>query len=76
MIFVGVVGDGYKSDIAVGAVSVEDDKNCTFTPSHAVSGSACIPACASPAKCDNVTGKCLTVCSVEEFVGGNCDNRK
>ena len=74
MIFVGVVGDGYKSDIAVGAVLLTNDTNCTFTPSDAVPGPICVPACVGRNKCDNVTAKC--VCFDGEFLGGECQNGK
>ena len=72
MIFVGVVGDNYTSDVAIGAVSLTNDSNCTITPSHA--RSACVPACVGRSKCDNVTGKC--VCLDEDFVGEKCENSK
>lgn len=74
IIFVGVIGDGYKGDIALGAVTVEDGKNCTLTPARAIPGSACFPSCVSPKKCDGVTGKCF--CPIEELVGQKCDNGK
>ena len=35
MKFVGIVGDGYKSDVAVSGVSFMSDENCSFSPSHA-----------------------------------------
>ena len=74
IIFVGVIGDGYKGDIALGAVTVEGGKNCTLTPARAIPGSACFPSCVSPTKCDSVTGKCF--CPIEELVDHKCGNGK
>lgn len=31
----GIVGDGYKSDMAVGGLSLTKDGNCSFMPLHA-----------------------------------------
>ena len=70
MIFVGTVGDSYTSDVAIGAISLTNDNNCTFAPSYAELG--CVPACVGRSKCDNVTGKCL--CLDKEFVGEKCEN--
>ena len=74
MIFVSIIGDGYKSDIAVGSVSLTNDVNCTFTPPHAVPGPSCLTPCVGRSKCDNVTGKC--VCLDDEFLDEKCQNGK
>ncbi|XP_028409645.1 uncharacterized protein LOC114532360 [Dendronephthya gigantea] len=72
IIFVGIIGGGYKSDIAIGDVSLTNDINCTFAPSQAVPGPSCSTPCVGRSKCDNVTGKCL--CFDDEFLDEKCES--